>query len=119
MCCRLFNAKELDYLGKAIANPKRPFTAILGGAKVTDKIPVINNLLKKVDSLIIGGGMAYTFLKAMDYEVGTSLLEKDKIEEVAKYLKRAETSNVALLIPVDVQAATAFSEDADSITVRC
>lgn len=109
--------KELDYLGKAIANPKRPFTAILGGAKVTDKIPVINNLLKKVDSLIIGGGMAYTFLKAMDYEVGTSLLEKDKIEEVAKYLKRAETSNVALLIPVDVQAATAFSEDADSITV--
>jgi phosphoglycerate kinase len=109
--------KELDYLGKAIANPKRPFTAILGGAKVTDKIPVIDNLLKKVDSLIIGGGMAYTFLKAMDYEVGTSLLEKDKIEEVAKYLKRAETSNVALLIPVDVQAATAFSEDADSITV--
>jgi phosphoglycerate kinase len=109
--------KELDYLGKAIANPQRPFTAILGGAKVTDKIPVINNLLKKVDSLIIGGGMAYTFLKAMDYEVGTSLLEKDKIEEVAKYLKRAETSNVALLIPVDVQAATAFSEDADSITV--
>ncbi len=68
--------KELDYLGKAIANPQRPFTAILGGAKVTDKIPVINNLLKKVDSLIIGGGMAYTFLKAMDYEVGTSLLEK-------------------------------------------
>ena len=109
--------KELDYLGKAIANPQRPFTAILGGAKVTDKIPVIDNLLKKVDSLIIGGGMAYTFLKAMDYEVGTSLLEKDKIEEVSKYLKRAETSNVALLIPVDVQAATAFSEEADSVTV--
>ena len=109
--------KELDYLGKAIANPQRPFTAILGGAKVADKIPVIENLLTKVDSLVIGGGMAYTFLKAMDYPIGKSLLEKDKIKEVSGYLKRAETSNIALLLPVDVVAATEFKEDADAITV--
>ena len=109
--------KELDYLGKAVADPQRPFTAILGGAKVADKIPVIENLLKKVDSLIIGGGMAYTFLKAMDYPIGNSLLEKDKIKEVSEYLKKAETSNISLLIPVDVVAATEFKEDADSIIV--
>jgi len=109
--------KELDYLGKAVTNPQRPFTAILGGAKVADKIPVIESLLKKVDSLVIGGGMAYTFLKAMDYPIGNSLLEKDKIKEVAGYLKKAETSNIALLIPVDVVAAAEFKEDADAMIV--
>jgi phosphoglycerate kinase len=103
--------KEIDYLGNAIANPVRPFTAILGGAKISGKIDVIENLFNKVDSLIIGGGMAFTFLKAMDYEIGKSILEEEKIETAKKILKRAETSNVQFLLPVDVWVAEEFSND--------
>ncbi|RMD48234.1 MAG: phosphoglycerate kinase [Ignavibacteria bacterium] len=103
--------KELDYLGNAIANPERPFTAILGGAKISGKIDVIQNLFNKVDTLIIGGGMAYTFLKAMDYDIGKSLLEEDKLDLAKKILKKAETSNVQFLLPVDVAAAEEFAND--------
>jgi phosphoglycerate kinase len=109
--------KELDYLGNAIADPKRPFTAILGGAKVSDKIPVIKNLVKKVDSLIIGGGMAFTFLKAMDYDIGKSLLDEENLNTVKNYLERAENSNMVFLLPVDVKAAKEFKNDAESVTV--
>lgn len=104
--------KELDFMGKALEAPARPFVAILGGAKVSDKIGVINNLLEKVDTLIIGGGMAYTFLKAQGYEVGKSLLEEDKIELAKELMKKAKTKGVQLLLPVDVVAAEAFAADA-------
>ncbi len=104
--------KELDYLGKAIANPERPFTAILGGAKISGKIDVIQNLFDKVDTLIIGGGMAYTFLKAMDYDIGNSLLEEDKIELAKEILNDAEKSNVQFLLPIDVVVAEEFANDA-------
>ncbi|MCB9247412.1 MAG: phosphoglycerate kinase [Ignavibacteriales bacterium] len=100
--------KELDYLGKAIANPKRPFTAILGGAKISGKIDVIQQLMTKVDNLIIGGGMAYTFYKAQGYEIGTSLLEADKIELAKEILEKAKTSGVNFMLPVDVVVAPEF-----------
>ena len=82
--------------------PVRPFVAILGGAKVSDKIAVINNLLEKVDTLIIGGGMAYTFLKAQGYEIGTSLVEEDKVEYAKEMMEKAEAKGVKLLLPVDI-----------------
>lgn len=104
--------KEVEFLGNAVENPKRPFLAILGGAKVSDKIPVIENLLEKVDSLIIGGGMAFTFLKAQGYEIGTSKLEEEMVEMAKSLLKKAEAKGVALKLPVDVLAADAFSNDA-------
>jgi phosphoglycerate kinase len=94
--------KEIDIMGRALEAPERPFVAILGGAKVGDKIGVIQNLLSKVDSLLIGGGMAYTFLKSMGYEIGKSLLEEDKIELAADLLKRAKEMGVNLLLPDDV-----------------
>lgn len=94
--------KEIDIMGRALEAPERPFVAILGGAKVGDKIGVIQNLLSKVDSLLIGGGMAYTFLKSMGYEIGKSLLEEDKIELAAELLKRAKEMGVNLLLPDDV-----------------
>ena len=103
--------KELDYLGKAISNPARPFTAILGGSKISGKIDVINNLFNKVDNLIIGGGMMFTFLKAMDYDIGKSLLEEDKINLAKKILNKAEHKEMALLIPTDVVCAKEFSND--------
>ena len=103
--------KELDYLGNAIANPTRPFTAILGGAKISGKIDVIENLFKKVDTLIIGGGMAFTFLNAMDYNIGKSLLEEEKIPLAKQILKKAESSNVQFLLPIDVAVAEEFSND--------
>ena len=109
--------KELDYLGKAIAEPKRPFTAILGGAKISGKIDVIENLLPKVDTLIIGGGMAYTFYKAKGYEIGTSLLEKDKIDLAKEILKKAESSKAKLQLPVDVVVAPEFKDDSPSEVV--
>ncbi|MFA5699676.1 MAG: phosphoglycerate kinase [Desulfuromonas sp.] len=105
-------AEELEYLGKALENPKRPFVAILGGAKVRDKIPVITNLLNKVDTLLIGGGMAYTFLHAQGFEVGKSLLEQDQVELAASLLKQAEAKGVKLKLPVDHIAAPEFSNDA-------
>ena len=93
--------KELDVLGKALSNPERPFTAIIGGAKVKDKIDVIENLLEKVDNLIIGGGLAYTFIKAQGYEIGTSLLEEDKIELAKSFIAKAKTKGVKLYMPLD------------------
>ena len=104
--------KELEYLGTALAAPKRPFVAILGGAKVSDKIPVIENLLAKVDTLIIGGGMAYTFLKAQGIEVGKSLLENDRINLSAELLAKAKERGVKILLPVDHVIATEFKADA-------
>lgn len=109
--------KELDYLGKALAEPKRPFTAILGGAKISGKIDVIENLLPKVDNLIIGGGMAYTFFKAQGLEIGTSLLEEDKIELAAEIMKKAESAKAKLLLPVDVVVTEEFKEDSPGMTV--
>ncbi len=105
--------KEIDFLGNAVNNPERPFVAILGGAKVSSKISVINNLLDKVDTLIIGGGMAYTFMAALGEEVGTSLLEEDYKQYALDMLKKAEEKGVKLLIPVDTVVADDFSNDAD------
>ena len=105
--------KELDFLGGAIADPKRPFVAILGGAKVKDKIGVITNLLEKVDSLIIGGGMAYTFIKALGGSIGTSLLDADNLELAKKMMDDAKAKGVKFLLPIDHICADAFSNDAD------
>ena len=106
--------KELDVLGKALSNPERPFTAIIGGAKVRDKIDVIENLLEKVDNLIIGGGLAYTFIKAQGYEIGTSLLEEDKIELAKSFIAAAETKGVKLYMPIDAVITAEFDANADT-----
>lgn len=111
--CGYLIQKELQFLGEAVENPERPFVAILGGAKVSDKLGVINNLLDKVDTLIIGGGMAYTFLKALGHEIGKSLLEEDKIEYAKEMMKKAEDKGVKLLLPVDVTYADKFDENAE------
>lgn len=104
--------KELRIIGSALENPQRPFVAILGGAKVSDKIGVINNLIEKVDVLIVGGGMAYTFLKAQGYEIGTSLLEEAKIELAKELMKKAEEKGVKLLLPQDIVVTKEFAADA-------
>ncbi|WFR59679.1 phosphoglycerate kinase [Anaerocolumna sp. AGMB13025] len=109
--------KEIDFLGNAVDNPERPFVAILGGSKVSSKISVINNLLDKVDTLIIGGGMAYTFMKALGEEVGTSLLEADYLEYAKEMMDKAEKKGVKLLIPIDTVVAKDFSNDAEFKTV--
>jgi len=109
--------KELDFMGKALDKPERPFVAILGGSKVSDKIGVINNLLEKVDTLIIGGGMAFTFLKAQGYEIGKSLLEEDKMELASELVAKAKAKGVNLLLPVDVVAAETFAADAPFVVV--
>ncbi len=109
--------KELEFLGNAVNNPKRPFVAILGGAKVSDKIEVINSLLSKVDTLIIGGGMAYTFVKAMGYEIGNSLLEEDKIDYAKEMMSKAKEKGVNLLIPIDTVIAKEFKNDTEFKTV--
>lgn len=109
--------KELEVLGKALSNPERPFTAIIGGAKVKDKIGVIDNLLDKVDNLIIGGGLAYTFVKANGYEVGKSLLEEDKIELAKSFMEKAKQKNVKFYMPVDVVVADDFSDSANKKVV--
>lgn len=109
--------KEIDYLGNAVNNPVRPFVAILGGAKVSDKIGVINNLLGKCDTIIIGGGMMFTFLKALGYEIGSSLLEEDKIEYAKEMLEKAKEKNVQFLLPVDVVVAKEFKNDTEFKTV--
>ena len=110
--CGYLIQKEIDFLGSAVENPKRPFLAILGGAKVSSKLGVINNLLEKVDTLIIGGGMAYTFIKALGHEIGTSLLEEDKIDYAKEMMAKAEEKGVKLLLPVDVVYADKYAEDA-------
>ncbi|RQD70274.1 MAG: phosphoglycerate kinase [Tindallia sp. MSAO_Bac2] len=104
--------KEVDYMGKAMEKPERPFVAILGGAKVSDKIGVIENLIDKVDTLLIGGGMAFTFLKAEGFEIGQSLLEEDKIEMASDLITMAENKGVDLILPVDVVSASEVSENA-------
>lgn len=109
--------KEIEVMGKALENPERPFVAILGGAKVGDKIGVIKNLLNKVDTLLIGGGMAYTFLKSKGYEIGQSLLEEDKIDLAASLLKEAEEKNVKLLLPEDVVVTSELKEGMPHETV--
>ena len=106
--------KELKYLGEALENPKRPLVAIMGGAKVADKIAVIENLMKKVDALLIGGGMAFTFLKATGCEIGKSLLDNDGIEFAGSLLERAKGRGVKILLPTDILAAKAFDNDAHS-----
>jgi len=109
--------KEIEYLGNAVANPERPFLAILGGAKISGKIDVIENLLGKVDTLMIGGGMSYTFFKVMGLEVGKSLLEEDKIELAGEIMRKAEQKGVKLLLPVDCLVADDFSETANTKVV--
>ena len=109
--------KEIEYLGNAVNNPVRPLVAVLGGSKVSSKISVINNLLEKVDTLIIGGGMAYTFMNALGEEVGDSLLEADYLDYAKEMMAKAEEKGVKLLIPVDTVVAKEFDNDAESKTV--
>ena len=116
--CGYLIQKELKFLGQAVSNPVRPFTAILGGSKVSDKIAVINQLLEKVDNLIIGGGMAYTFLKAQGYEIGNSLLEADKVDYAKEMLAKAEEKGVKLYLPVDSKAANKFAADAEVLVTE-
>ena len=106
--------KEIEKMGNALENPQRPFMAILGGKKVSDKIAVIENLLDKVDVLIIGGGMAFTFLKASGYNIGKSICEEDKIDLAKELLKKAKQKNVELMLPVDLNVAKEVSEDAQN-----
>ncbi len=109
--------KEVDVMGEALDDPERPFLAILGGAKVSDKIGVIDNLLEKVDAIIIAGGMAYTFLKAKGLEVGTSLLEEDKVDLAKELLEKAKEKNVELILPLDIVVAKEFKNDTEFKTV--
>ncbi len=111
--CGYLIGKELSVMGGALADPKRPFVAILGGAKVSDKIGVIENLLDKVNTLIIGGGMAYTFYKAMGNDIGASLCEEDKLDLAKKMLEDAKTKGVSLLLPIDNVCGNKFAEDCD------
>lgn len=110
--------KELKFLGSAVNNPERPFVAILGGAKVSDKIGVIDSLLEKVDTLIIGGGMAYTFFKAMGYEVGNSICEMDKLELAKNLMEKAKAKGVKLMLPIDTKIGKEFKADTESKVVK-
>ncbi len=107
--------KELKFLGDAVENPARPFVAILGGAKVSDKIKVIDNLIEKADSIIIGGGMAYTFLKANGFEIGKSLCEEDKLQLAAELQEKAEAKGVELLLPIDSKLGDSFAADCNTL----
>jgi len=109
--------KELDYLGNALANPKRPYCAILGGAKISGKIDVINNLLDKVDALIVGGGMAFTFFKAQGKEIGKSLLEEEKLELAKEILQKVKSTKIKFLLPVDIVVADEFKNDSPAKVV--
>ncbi len=111
--CGYLIQKEISIMGKALADPARPFVAILGGAKVSDKIGVINNLIEKVDTLIIGGGMAYTFLRAKGYSIGTSICEEDKLDLALELMAKAEAKGVNFILPVDNVIATKYAEDAE------
>ncbi len=115
--CGYLIGKEIGIMGQALSDPKRPFVAILGGAKVSDKLGVINNLLEKVDTLIIGGGMAYTFAKAQGGTIGNSLCEDDRLEYALDMIKKAEEKGVNFLLPTDTMAATEFAADAESKVV--
>ena len=116
--CGFLIQKEIEVMGKALDNPVRPFVAVLGGAKVSDKIGVITNLLEKVDILIVGGAMAYTFLKAEGHNVGISLCEEDKLELASELLAKAKEKGVSLLLPVDHVAADKFDENAEPVLVE-
>ncbi len=116
--CGYLIQKELSFIGGALENPKRPFVAILGGAKVSDKIGVITNLLDKVDTLIVGGGMAYTFMKYLGHSIGTSLCEEDKVEMAGEMMKKAEEKGVKFLIPVDNKVGKEYKPDTDSMLVQ-
>ena len=115
--CGYLIQKEISVMGKALSDPARPFTAILGGAKVSDKIGVINNLIDKVDTLIIGGGMAYTFMRALGSTTGTSICEEDKLELASDLMKKARAKGVSFLIPVDNIVAREYKEDADFMRI--
>lgn len=115
--CGFLIEKEVGMLGDNLNNPERPFVAILGGAKVSDKIKVIENLLEKVDSIIIGGGMTYTFLKAMGYEIGNSICELDRIDIAKETIEKAEKKGVKLLFPIDTVCGKEFSNEAETIVV--
>ena len=110
--------KEIELMGNALENPKRPFVAILGGKKVSDKIGVINALLEKVDTLIIGGAMAYTFFKAQGYEIGNSICELDKLDLALELMKKAKEKNVKLMLPVDTKIGKEFDKNTESKTVK-
>lgn len=114
--CGYLIQKELKFLGEAVENPTKPFCAILGGAKVVDKIAVINNLLEKVDTLIIGGGMAYTFLKAQGYEIGKSLLDEERVDYAKEMMEKAKAKGVKLLLPVDNRVAPEYADVDAKIT---
>ena len=114
----LLMEKELDVLGKALSEPERPFTAIIGGAKVKDKIGVIDHLLDKVDNLLIGGGLSYTFSKAQGYDIGKSLVEEDKIDLAKSFIEKAKNKGVNLYLPMDVVVASEFSKDAETKVVN-
>ncbi|NFL96906.1 phosphoglycerate kinase [Clostridium botulinum] len=116
--CGYLIQKELKFLGNAVEKPQRPFVAILGGAKVSDKINVINNLLDKVDTLIIGGGMGYTFLKAQGYTIGNSLVEEDKVEYSKEMIDKAKEKGVNLLLPIDNVVADKFDKDASPVVTE-
>lgn len=115
--CGFLIQKELDFMGGALTSPKRPFVAILGGAKVSDKIGVINNLMDKADKIIVGGGMAYTFFKAMGKPIGTSLCEDDKVELASELMEKAKAKGVDLLLPVDTVVADKFDANATPVAV--
>ena len=110
--------KEIEFLAGTLENAKKPFVAILGGAKVSDKIGVIENLLDKVDKILIGGGMAFTFLKAKGYNIGDSICEENKIEEAENIIKKAKEANVELILPIDIKGSKEFSNDAPSEVVE-
>ena len=116
--CGYLIQKEIEFIGGALENPKRPLVAILGGAKVSDKIGVITNLIDKCDTLIIGGGMAYTFMKSLGYNIGTSLLEADKVELAADMMKKAEEKGVKFLIPVDNKVGKEYAPDTEAMVVE-
>ena len=115
--CGYLIQKEIEVMGKALSDPKRPFVSILGGAKVSDKIGVINNLIEKVDTLIIGGGMAYTFMKALGHNIGTSLCEDDKIDLAKELMAKAEAKGVKFLIPVDNRVGKEYDENTENMVV--
>ncbi len=115
--CGYLIQKEIEFIGGALANPKRPLVAILGGAKVSDKIGVITNLLDKCDTIIIGGGMAYTFMKALGYEIGTSLLEADRVEDAKAMMETAKAKGVKFLIPVDNKVGKEYAPDTEAMVI--
>ena len=115
--CGFLIQKEIEFIGGALANPKRPLVAILGGAKVSDKIGVITNLLDKCDTIIVGGGMAYTFMKALGYSIGNSLLEEDRIEDALNMMNTAKEKGVKFLIPVDNKVGKEYKPDTEAMII--